>query len=83
VNWLITGLHGYGRAEREKLIRACPQGKRPPVGPPGATAILTRHAPLAAVVTDFSRKLRNESRQTPYPLEAIRRVFAPRQNGSP
>jgi hypothetical protein len=36
--------------------------------------ILARHAPLAAVMSDFNRKLQHESRETPYPLEEIRRV---------
>ncbi|WP_328315799.1 serine/threonine-protein kinase [Streptomyces sp. NBC_00388] len=75
VNWLITGVYGYGRAEREALIRACGAGERPPQGPPGVTAILGRHAPLAAVVTDFYGRLQRESREVPYPLEAIRRVL--------
>ncbi|MGW8886320.1 protein kinase family protein [Streptomyces sp. NPDC055749] len=80
VNWLITGLYGYERAEREALIRACAEGKRPPAGPPEAMAILTRHAPLAAVVTDFYGKLQDENRSTPYPLGTIRRILAQRRN---
>ena len=40
-----------------------------------ARAILARHAPLAAVMTDFYRKFQEEDRQTPYPLEAIRRAL--------
>ena len=39
-----------------------------------AAAILARHAPLTVVMADFFRKLRQESRQTPYPLEEIRRI---------
>lgn len=50
---LITHLYGYERKEREALIRACAEGKDPPAGPHKARAILSRHAPLAAVMTDF------------------------------
>ncbi|MET7302308.1 protein kinase family protein [Embleya sp. NPDC005575] len=75
VNWLITGLYGYERAERETLIRACAEGARPPAGPPEVRAALARHAPLAAVVTDFIGRLEHESRETEYPLAAIDQIF--------
>ncbi|MFI0977223.1 protein kinase family protein [Streptomyces sp. NPDC021093] len=75
VNWLISGLYGYKRAEREALIRALADGERPPAGPPGATALLVRHAPLAAVVTDFIGRVEKEDRGTPYPAEEIRRIL--------
>lgn len=79
VNWLITALYGYERKEREALIRACAEGERPPAGPREARAILTRHAPLAAVLTDFYGKLQHQSRQTPYPVEALRRAGSSRR----
>lgn len=75
VNRLITNLYGYGREEREALIRACAAGAAPPDGPPKATAILSRHAPLAAVMTDFYVKVQEEDRATPYPSEALRRAL--------
>ncbi|MEU6995725.1 protein kinase family protein [Streptomyces sp. NPDC046465] len=75
VNSLITGLYGYGRSGREALIRACAEGHPPPAGPREAEAVLTRHAPLAAVVTDFYVRLQHESRDIPYPLETIRRIL--------
>ncbi|MET7744876.1 protein kinase family protein [Streptomyces sp. NPDC005385] len=75
VNWLITALHGYERNERVALIRACADGEEPQAGSPGARAILSRHAPLAAVLTDFYLKIQDESRETPYPLEALRRIL--------
>ena len=37
--------------------------------------ILSRHAPLAAVLTDFYVKIQDESRETPYPLKALRRAL--------
>ncbi|WP_371539388.1 serine/threonine-protein kinase [Streptomyces sp. NBC_00466] len=78
VNWLISGVYGYERAGREALIRACAEGERPPAGPSEAAAVVTRHAPLAAVVTDFYGRLQDESREIPYPLEEIRRILEPR-----
>jgi hypothetical protein len=75
--WLITALYGYGWDERRALVRACAEGERPTGIPETVAAIITRHAPLAAVMWDFFRKLQEEDRETPYPLEAIRRVGVP------
>ncbi|MFC8594773.1 protein kinase family protein [Streptomyces atroolivaceus] len=75
VNSLITALYTHERAERVALIRACAEGTRLPAGPPEAMRALVRHAPLAAVVTDFYLKLQYESRKTAYPLTAIRQIF--------
>ncbi len=75
VNWLITALYGYERQGRYALIRACADGEDPPAGPQEARAILSRHAPLAAVLTDFYVKIQDESRETPYPVEALRRAL--------
>ncbi|MFJ9904362.1 protein kinase family protein [Streptomyces sp. NPDC101152] len=55
VNRLITALYGYRRQEREAPVRACAEGEDPPDGPQAARSILSRHAPLAAVMTDFYR----------------------------
>lgn len=75
VNWLITALYGYERKERVALIRACAEGENPPDGPQGARAILSRHAPIATVLTDFYVKIQDESREIPYPLKALRRAL--------
>ena len=74
VNWLVTALYGYGRDDREALVRAYARGERPTGVPEVAAAILARHAPLAAVMADFFRELRYESREAAYPLEEIRRI---------
>jgi hypothetical protein len=77
VNWLVTALFGYQREDREgryALVRAYAEGKRPTGIPAEAAAILARHAPIAAVMSDFNRKLQRESRRTPYPLEEISRI---------
>jgi hypothetical protein len=74
VYWLVTALYGYGWDERYALVRACAEGERPTGIPEAAAAIIVRHAPLTAVMWDFFRRLQEESRDTPYPLEAIRRI---------
>ncbi|PRY02190.1 hypothetical protein [Allonocardiopsis opalescens] len=74
VNWLVTALYGSGAEEREARVRAYARGERPLGVPAAAAAVLARHAPLAAVMADFFRALRHESRETPYPLEEIRRI---------
>lgn len=77
VNWLVTALYGYQREDREgrhALVRAYAEGKRPTGIPEEAAAILARHAPIAAVMSDFNHKFQRQSRQTPYPLEEIRQL---------
>jgi len=59
---------------RNAFVRACARGEHPTGIPPQVAAILTRDAPLAAVMTDFYRKFQLESRQTPYPIEEIGRI---------
>lgn len=81
VNWLAVALYGYGPEERRAFVRSCAQGV-PPAGAPAAiAALLVRHAPVAAVMGDFYRRFQRESRATPYPSEAIRRIG--HQDGSP
>ncbi|GAA2443155.1 hypothetical protein GCM10010433_50520 [Streptomyces pulveraceus] len=72
--WLGTALYGYERDEHGAFVRACARGKSPRGIAPQVAALLTRHGPLAAVMTDYYREFRFESRQTSYPLEAIRRI---------
>ncbi|WP_330238636.1 protein kinase family protein [Streptomyces sp. NBC_00525] len=70
VNWLVTALFGYRREDRNgryELVRTFAEGKRPTGIPEKAAAILTRHAPTAAVTSDFNRTFQHQSRQTPYP----------------
>ncbi|MEU9187548.1 protein kinase family protein [Streptomyces sp. NPDC048484] len=76
VNWLVTALYGYGRDDREAQVRAFADGERPTGIPAAAAAILTRDAPLTAVMADFFRQLRGESRKAPYPVGELQRVGA-------
>ena len=77
VHWLVTALYGYHREDRDgryALVRAYAEGKRPTGIPEEAAAIIARHAPIAAVMSDFNRSFQRQSRQTPYPLEEIRQL---------
>ncbi|MHB8449836.1 MAG: protein kinase family protein [Mycobacteriales bacterium] len=77
VNWLVTALYGYRREDQEgryAVVRAYAAGKRPTGIPAEAAAILARHAPIAAVVSDFNRNFQRQSRQTPYPLMEIHQL---------
>ncbi|MFI1698709.1 protein kinase family protein [Streptomyces bobili] len=76
VKWLATDLYGYRGEERTAFVRACAEGLRPEGIPDAAAALLVRHARVADVMTDFERRLRGESRSTPYPAEAVRRAAA-------
>jgi serine/threonine protein kinase len=67
VIWLVTALYGYGREERGEFVRACADGARPEGVPRAAAALLTRYAPLAVAMGEFSRRFERESRLTPYP----------------
>nr|WP_285739928.1 protein kinase family protein [Kitasatospora phosalacinea] len=77
VQWLTTALYGYVGDERSAFVRACARGEPATGIPPRIAAILARHAPIAAVMTDYYREFRFVSRRTPYPLEALRRVCGP------
>jgi hypothetical protein len=71
VIWLISALYGYKGDDLAAFLQACAQGERPTGIPPKVGAILIRHAPTAAVMNDFYRRFRQESRQTPYPAKAL------------
>ncbi|PZS20280.1 MAG: hypothetical protein DLM60_08990 [Pseudonocardiales bacterium] len=74
VRWLVTALYRYDTEDRDAFVRAWVDGKNFPDIPGATSAIFTRHAPLTAVMADFYRQLQQESRETPYPLEEIRRL---------
>jgi len=76
VNWLAAALYGYGPGERRAFAGACAQGSPPGDVPAAVAAILARYAPVAAVMGDFYRQFRQESRAASYPLEVLRRISA-------
>jgi hypothetical protein len=79
VNWLVTALFGLEVGDREgraALVRGYAAGQRPTGIPPGAAAVIARHAPAAAVMSDFNRALQGQHWQTPYPREELRRALS-------
>ncbi|MET8780137.1 protein kinase family protein, partial [Nocardia sp. NPDC004654] len=67
VNWLITALYGLQREDRETratMVRAIAEGTPPQGIPEEAAAVLTRHAPIAAAMSAFTRAFQQESRST-------------------
>ncbi|MFC6010243.1 protein kinase family protein [Nocardia lasii] len=78
VNWLLTALYKLRRDDRESratMVRAIADGKPPEDIPGGTAAVLTRHAPVAAAMSAFTRAFQQTSRSTPYPDEEIRRLL--------
>jgi hypothetical protein len=65
VNWLVTTVCGVpapkpvrgGFAERDAYVRRCAAGDIPPGVPTTVAAILARHAPAAARMTEFCLRL--------------------------
>ncbi|MFF8429544.1 protein kinase family protein [Streptomyces sp. NPDC016566] len=72
---LVTALYGYGREEREEYVRTLAAGARPEGIPRAAAELLTRYAPVAAAMADFSRPLVRDSRLTPYPDAELSRAY--------
>jgi hypothetical protein len=58
----------FGRAQWKDGLRAFLKTAQPPVPRPVAAAI-QRQAPVALALLEFSRQLREESKETPYPAE--------------
>lgn len=79
VNWLAVALYGYQPEERKAFVGTCAQGVSPGRTPAAVAAVLVRYAPVAAVMGDFYRHFQQESRTTPFPLEAIHQVGQPEQ----
>lgn len=63
VNWLVTTVCGVpmpasgGPAARNEYVRRCADGHIPQDVPPVVARILARHAPAAARINDFCRRL--------------------------
>jgi hypothetical protein len=62
--------------ERNAFVRGCAEGHVPVGLVPAAAAVLARHAPVAAVINEFYRRLHVEDRRTRYPAEAVERAGA-------
>ncbi len=72
--WLVTNLRGTTPAECDEFLRDWADGRGAADLSTPAARILTRHVPIAVVMSDFYRSLLAISRTTPYPVEELRRV---------
>ncbi|HEY3502090.1 MAG TPA: serine/threonine protein phosphatase [Actinocatenispora sp.] len=82
LNWMVTNVVGTGApdtggpVEHHDYIRRCASGAQP-VGVPGQVAeLISRHAPVAAIMNDFYWDVFGVSRATPYPARQIERALA-------
>ncbi|MCX5206449.1 protein kinase family protein [Streptomyces sp. NBC_00237] len=67
VSWMVANLYGYEREERVARVQAYAQGEIPTGIPDSVAKLIIRDAPLTALLSDFFRRFREESRETPYP----------------
>lgn len=81
VNWIVANVVGIaapdtgGPVERYDYIRRCAAGARPVGAPEPFAELISRYAPVAAIVNDFYWKIFGESRATPYPAQEITRAL--------
>jgi hypothetical protein len=71
VNWLAVALYGHSPEQRRTFIRTCADGISPGNLPPRVAATLLRHAPVAAVMGDFSHRFRHDTRTVRYPVTDV------------
>jgi hypothetical protein len=77
LNWIVANVVGIaapdtgGPVERYDYIRRCAAGARPAGSPEPVAELITRYAPVAAVMNDFYWNLFGETRATPYPAQEI------------
>lgn len=81
IDWTISALTDVqdwqARDERIRRIRdGDPEGTEH-LGP-SATAVIQRHAPIAAIINDFYRRLRFEDRHAVYPTDEVQRALRSR-----
>ncbi len=79
LGWLVTGVCGIGVGDpgtRNAYIREWAEGGTPAGAPAWAAAVIREYAPLATVMNDFYWHLFGDSRATPYPTVAVRRLLA-------
>jgi hypothetical protein len=71
VNWLVTTVCGMpagaGHQARDRYVRRCARGDIPRGVPAAVAGILARHAPAAARMTDFCRRLFDGDIRAEYP----------------
>jgi hypothetical protein len=77
LNWIVANVVGIatpdtgGPVERYDYIRRCAAGARPAGAPEPIAELISRYAPVAAIMNDFYWNFFGESRATPYPAREI------------
>jgi hypothetical protein len=77
LNWIVANVVGIaspangGPVERYDYIRRCATGARPAGVPEPIAELISRYAPVVAILNDFYWNLFGESRATPYPAQEI------------
>jgi hypothetical protein len=82
LNWIVANVVGIanpatgGPVERYDYIRRCAAGARPAGAPEPVAELISRYAPVAAVMNDFYWNFFGETRETPYPAQEITKAMA-------
>jgi hypothetical protein len=82
LNWIVTNVVGIanpdtgGPVERYDYIRRCAAGAQPTGAPEPVAQLISRHAPVAAIMNDFYWNLAGVNRATPYPAQEITQALA-------
>jgi hypothetical protein len=77
LNWIVANVVGIanpdtgGPVERYDYIRRCAMGAQPAGAPESIAELITRYAPVAAILNDFYWNFFGETRATPYPAKEI------------
>lgn len=77
LNWTVAKIVGIaapdtgGPVERYDYIRRCAKGARPAGAPEPVAELISRYAPVVAIMNDFYWNLFGETRATPYPAQEI------------
>lgn len=77
VNWMVANVVGIAEnVDRFEYVRRCAAGTRPAGVPEPIAELISRYAPVAAIMNDFFWNLFGESRTTPYPAQEVTRAMA-------
>jgi hypothetical protein len=82
LNWIVANVVGIanpttgGPVERYDYIRRCAAGAQPAGAPMPVAELISRYAPVAAIMNDFYWNIFGVSRATPYPAQEITRAMA-------
>ncbi len=67
-------LQFFGAENYDTILHGFVTGSSPKTLPPAIAAIVTRYAPMTAVMNKFHRILKTESKETPYPVDELERL---------